>query len=350
MRRSLAPLLITALAAAAVACAEPPPPDTGPSCTQHTIAVSIERGEPAGHDVATWLCARGPVTADTPVQVLLHGGTYDHAYWDWPYQPATYSYVHAATARGFATLNVDRLGHGRSDRPDARLLDSAAHGWIVHQLVRVLRDGRIGPSFRTVVLNGHSMGGIAAEHAAGFGDVDALIVSGIPADAGAGEPSESEPEADGSDDRLPFWPVEQDPGFAGRDWPPGYLTTRPGSRPALFLHEGDHDPAIAEQEEARKDTVSAAELAGVGGEGGPAPGPTDAPVLHVLGRYDALICRATRDCRSDPAAAQTPDIVERSGHSLNLGHGAGEFYELTFSWLASHGIGSPHTDRSSGST
>lgn len=39
-----------------------------------------------------------------PLQVLLHGGTYDHKYWDWPSDSLQPSYVRAMTEAGYATL------------------------------------------------------------------------------------------------------------------------------------------------------------------------------------------------------------------------------------------------------
>src|ERR1700735_3359369 len=44
------------------------------------------------------------------VQLLVHGTTYNHNYWDWPEDPDMHSHVRAALAAGYATFNVDRLG------------------------------------------------------------------------------------------------------------------------------------------------------------------------------------------------------------------------------------------------
>lgn len=47
--------------------------------------------------------------ADT-LLVLLPGSTYDPSYWDFKFQPETYSFVRYANARGFAALNIARIG------------------------------------------------------------------------------------------------------------------------------------------------------------------------------------------------------------------------------------------------
>jgi hypothetical protein len=47
------------------------------------------------------------------VQILSPGGWYSHTYFDWPLDPARYSYMRAAAAAGYATFNIDRIGIGQ---------------------------------------------------------------------------------------------------------------------------------------------------------------------------------------------------------------------------------------------
>ncbi|RZS36554.1 pimeloyl-ACP methyl ester carboxylesterase [Herbihabitans rhizosphaerae] len=297
-------------------------------CTAHRLAGERIHGE---------LCFRGRLTADTPIQILLHGGTYDRAYWDWPYEPRRYSYVENATRRGFATLNLDRLGYGGSDHPDPTTLDFTAGADAVHQVIDEVRGGALGPSFTTVVLNGHSMGGIVALNAAARGGADAVIVSGIPRNP------ETRGNTASTDPLFPFYPAEQDPKFAGNGWAPGYLTTRPGTRMDAFHYPGTYEPAIARLEESLKDTLTVAELCSLRPCGSAPPrqqatAPATVPVLHVLGRNDMMFCRTTGDCATDPGAGDTEHLIDGSGHSINLSRGAPEFYRLTFRWLTRQGI------------
>src|SRR5262245_57710222 len=60
-------------------------------CERLTFQVALAPGQPANNQMAAWLCARGAIQHKT-VQVLIHGATYDHNYWDFPFQPETYSY------------------------------------------------------------------------------------------------------------------------------------------------------------------------------------------------------------------------------------------------------------------
>lgn len=122
-----------------------------------------------------------PVAAEkvATLQVLTHGGTLDHTYWD--IAPG-YSYVDAAVAAGYATLSYDRLGTGRSDHPDpVQIVQLPIQIEIVHALVQKARRGEIGGrSFDKVVGVGHSLGsgvtqGVAAKY---IEDFNALILQG----------------------------------------------------------------------------------------------------------------------------------------------------------------------------
>lgn len=59
------------------------------------------------------------------MQLLVHGATYNHLYWDFPHGPGYYSYVDAATAAGYATfVTVPELGDATSilSEPSAQQL------------------------------------------------------------------------------------------------------------------------------------------------------------------------------------------------------------------------------------
>src|SRR4051812_13226436 len=56
------------------------------TCERISFQVALAPALPADQTLVGWLCSRLPVEKRT-VQVLLHGGTYDHSYWDFPLQP-----------------------------------------------------------------------------------------------------------------------------------------------------------------------------------------------------------------------------------------------------------------------
>ena len=108
--------------------------------------------------IAGWLCADGSPQGHT-VEVLIPGLTYGAWYWNFPVDPARYSYMRAATAGGYATLAIDRLGTGASDRPPAAQLTAMSEAFALHDVVGQLRAGKVGDvSFGKIVLVGHSYG------------------------------------------------------------------------------------------------------------------------------------------------------------------------------------------------
>jgi hypothetical protein len=119
----------------------------GLRCADVTFPVTLAPGDTTVYNVFGVLCARGSLH-DKTIQIALHGATYSHLYWDWPYQPTLYSYVRIATEAGYALLNIDRIGIGRSDHPPAEKVTIDSNAYVVHQIVQALRDGdRVVPGF-----------------------------------------------------------------------------------------------------------------------------------------------------------------------------------------------------------
>ncbi|XDG04704.1 hypothetical protein ABKA04_004319 [Annulohypoxylon sp. FPYF3050] len=118
------------------------------------------------------------------VQLLTHGATLDHTYWD--IAPG-YSYVDVASAAGYATLSYDQLGVGNSDHPDPiQVVQATSQVAVTHALAGLLRDSELGGyRFDKVVGVGHSAGstltqGITTQYPKDF---DAVILSGTSASA-----------------------------------------------------------------------------------------------------------------------------------------------------------------------
>src|SRR5579859_4046718 len=128
------------------------------SCTQYSVPVTLSPLDSTVYHVATWLCSQGSASGKT-VQVLVHGSTYDHNYWDFPSLPQTSSYVQQITNAGYVALNLDRIGTGLSDHPPALQVTLQSNAYVIHQLVQDLRNGSLnGLSFSKIILVGHSFG------------------------------------------------------------------------------------------------------------------------------------------------------------------------------------------------
>ena len=114
IRRSItvaATVVTAALAAAAVTPAASAHAGGLPAPTCAAYALPVRIADPGPADQTMWgqLCYRGDREPGT-VQLLVHGATYNHLYWNFPYGNGYYSYVDAATAAGYATFDIDRIG------------------------------------------------------------------------------------------------------------------------------------------------------------------------------------------------------------------------------------------------
>ena len=307
----------------------------GLRCEELSFDVNLSPSDATVYEVFGVLCSRGSIH-DKTIQIALHGATYSHQYWDWPYQPETYSYVRRATAAGYAVLNLDRIGIGQSDHPPADAVTIESNAYVVHQLVQELRGGNlIVPSFgliraERVALVGHSLGSvISIQEAATYGDVDGVVLTGV---------SHNVTAALGD---ITFYPASLDPLFAGRNIPDGYLTTVPSSRP-VFYYVPSLDPVDLAIDEQTKETDTIGELnkavPALGLSGG-----IHVPVLVVVGDFDLAFCTAP-SCTASGSLATEPSFypadtcaeavaIANAGHDLNLQFQAPQAYDTVLSWM-----------------
>ncbi|HEY5712790.1 MAG TPA: alpha/beta fold hydrolase [Allosphingosinicella sp.] len=117
----------------------------------------------------------GPIAADLPLVVAIHGGSYSSAYFDLP----GFSLLDRAAANGIPIVAIDRPGHGET----APIADQSMAGQARHLtpiLERLWREHGTGTA--GIVLIAHSIGaGIAAKIAADPGDLPllGLAMSGV---------------------------------------------------------------------------------------------------------------------------------------------------------------------------
>jgi pimeloyl-ACP methyl ester carboxylesterase len=134
------------------------------------------------YTIAGFLYYRGDFHNRT-LQVLVHGGTYNHKYWDVrAINGHSYSYARYMVENGYALLAIDQLGAGLSSKPDGDFVTLAETTSSLHQVLVQLRNGT-GPldcAFNSIVLVGHSFGSINAIFVQGtYHDADALVVTGL---------------------------------------------------------------------------------------------------------------------------------------------------------------------------
>lgn len=295
----------------------------------------------AGAHMHGTLCLPPSGQASTVI-VLVPGATYNHTYWDFPYEPQTYNFRQAMNEAGYATFVVDRLGTGLSSRPLSALVTASVQADAVHNAISELRHGRIGGiTFAKVILGGHSLGSaIAIMEAATFDDENAVLLTGL---------SHQPTTVTGFASILEnsFYPADLDANFAGKGYDPGYLTTRPGTRQADFYAASTTDPNVVAEDEATKDVFSTAEApdAFTFGALGPYSDLIKRPVLIADGAQDQIVCDAvTNSCGSAAAlkASEAPYytgspcletyLLAGSGHDINLATDTHEYQDEVRSW------------------
>ena len=123
MKKIFAVLLPLIIANAAFAV------DDAVVCRTHaSIPVALAPGQPASYRVSGELCAtKDELGEGATVQLLIHGATYNHHYWDFgTVDGIEYSYARDVAAHGFATFALDEIGAGNSSHPSSELVTSQA--------------------------------------------------------------------------------------------------------------------------------------------------------------------------------------------------------------------------------
>jgi alpha-beta hydrolase superfamily lysophospholipase len=282
-----------------------------PEATTHEITVTVP-----GTD---WTCSASltvPEDCHGPLQILVHGATYNRWYWDPDVQRERFSYVYAAAERGLATLNLDLPGYGRSDHPDGTALGLSLHAAVIDQAAALARTGLAGHRWDRVVGVGHSLGSCIVTVALGeFDSLDAAVLTGLSHDLRP------------VDDAAGLMPAATDPVFRDRATE-GYLTVPAGARP-YYYHLPTTEPGILFEDERHRDVLAVADADDYVRRMRARCDAT-VPLLIVLGACDwAFVARDDEEFRTAESAwyprAPTVDfrIYPDTGHNLNL-HGAAD--------------------------
>ncbi|ARP72901.1 alpha/beta hydrolase [Streptomyces pluripotens] len=324
------------LFSAGVAGSAPAAELTTPVCQATTVDVPLGSG--TGH---MWgeLCRPAGWRPSTVV-TMVHGATYNHNYWDFPYKPDTYSFSRMLNRAGYATFVVDRLGTGDSTVPPSSQLNLTVEAGHMHKVVQDLRAGRIGGTrFSKVVMAGYSLGSAVSEiEASTFHDVDALLITAL---GHYNNPAGTQAIiANGQDPNT-------DPVLGGRHrYDAGYATTKPGSRETVFYADQPMDWGVLVTDELTKDANVFSEASDPLITDPSVSKAIDVPVMFALGDHDPLMCGdGYEDCTSTAAlrAQEAPFwssapsfdafLLPNAGHGLNLAPNTGVYQRAVRSWL-----------------
>ena len=306
-----------------------------PTCTDQYFPVTL-----AGLPQSLYgrLCV--PAGGAKTVAVLVPGASYDSAYWNSSYDWSQLSFVHAMNNAGYATLDIDRLGTGRSSHPLSALITSTTQATTVHQVIQDLRTGSRTQAFSTVLLGGHSVGSaISIIEAGTYHDVDGVLVTGL---------SHGINPLGAAAILATLVPADLDSKFAGLGLDPGYLTTDPGTRYNSFQAPGPYIAGIADMDESTKDVFTPGEvvdtvLIGVVSTYSKL---INVPTMLVMGQDDPAFCGGllAPNCSSAAsllagegryysAAAQLHTyVVDDWGHSINYAPNSPGYQAAVIAW------------------
>ena len=254
------------------------------------ISVGLAPGQPASYVVRGELYATDDeLLPGTTVQLLIHGATDKHDYWDFGrVDGITHSYAQDIAVHGFPAFEVDILGSGDRSDPLSDQLTVQTAAYVAHEIVQGLRSGSItGVQFGRVIAVGRSSGSaVVWKEATTYGDVDGVILTGV---------AHSLATRFWELAKADFYPAIDDPKFSSSHLDAGYLNTVAGTS-----------------------------------------APIRVPVLAILGSDDAATCGPNTsggnfDCSLSAVVAATQDapfywpqarihacVVPASGHDVSL--------------------------------
>ncbi len=290
------------------------------------------------HIAGTYCQPRGRVR--NVIQVLIHGATYSKSYWTGLGLADEYNWPRFAARRGYATLSIDRVGHGGStphlDPVQGEQVN--IHTEVVHKIITSIKGvvgNPLGRRFHQVIVVGHSYGttvgtALAAAHG---GDIDAYVATGFSTTLDI--PTSVTLALDVADAKT-FLPLR----FGAL--PPGYMVFQHESVRENAFYAGAYDPAVASYDFSVQETTTPGELLVQGVAFAPVVGFT-APVMVVTGAEDHIYCNPNQgDCNTLLAASSFvfPDTVNyayyappSTGHDIVLHYSAPTTFTVVHNWL-----------------
>jgi pimeloyl-ACP methyl ester carboxylesterase len=312
-----------------------------------TVAKDINKGKATVS--GTWniyatLCTPTENSKPNGVQLLTHGVGFDNTYWDFA---EGYSYIDVAAKYGYASFSYDRLGVGKSAKPDPiKTIQGPLEVEIAHNLAGLLREGHFGDvKFQKVVGVGHSFGSIISNAITKRypSALDAAILTGFSTDPSS----------------QPLFLQALNLALANENQPLRYGLLNNGflvsdteiSNQIGFFKAPGFPPANLKLAELTKGTVTFGELNSIAAVGGSSPNYTN-PVAVVNGINDLPFCGGNCTYPQDQAKAVQPKyypnvpesdfgsyLAPVAGHGLNFHYSATGAFEYIQKFLVEHKLG-----------
>ncbi|KAK0701251.1 Alpha/beta hydrolase family-domain-containing protein [Lasiosphaeris hirsuta] len=293
------------------------------------------------------------------LQLATHGGGFDKRYWDADIKPKEYSYVEAALAEGYSIFTYDRLGTGRSDKPDAYdIIQLNVQVEILRQLTSIARSGKLVSASKKlsgslddrlvkykpskIVHVGHSIGsilsvGLVTNYPT---ESDGLIATGfLPTNIPL--PSLN----------IATWGFEfareNSPGLF-KDHGSGFIVQATKSNVQIsFLKKGTFEPTLLDYAWKIRQPIAVSEFLSLATAFGTEGAKFKGPVQFVIGENDYGSCGG--DCNGTydlDMIKQTYPVAKivgvhiqpGTGHGLTLSMNATAGYKASFDFLQSSGL------------
>jgi pimeloyl-ACP methyl ester carboxylesterase len=312
-----------------------------------TVAKDINKGKATVS--GTWniyatLCTPKEHSNPNGVQLLTHGVGFDSSYWDFA---EGYSYIDVAAKYGYASFSYDRLGVGKSEKPDPiKAIQAPLEVEIAHTLVSLLRSGHFSDlKFQKVVGVGHSFGSIISNAITKQypSALDAAILTGFSADLSSQPLFLQALNLALANKNQPLRFGALDNGFLVSDT---VISNQIG-----FFKAPGFPPANLDLSELTKGTVTFGELNSIAAVGGASPNYTN-PVAVVNGINDLPFCGGNCTYPQDQAKAVQPKyypnvaegdfgsfLAPVAGHGLNFHYSATAAFEYIQKFLVEHKLG-----------
>ncbi|KAH8892783.1 hypothetical protein GQ53DRAFT_718383 [Thozetella sp. PMI_491] len=306
------------------------------------------------------LCVPSQKTSKAGIlQIGTQGNGWDKRYWDVEIQPEKYSYLDAAIERGYSVLTYDRIGTGKSDKPNAYdIVQAPTEIEALAGLTKLARSGKLISSSKVlsaadskgvvadfrpskIVHVGHSYGSLLiSSMLVQYGDLgDGAILSGYFFSSEQGKIDVGHFDHE--------FAKEHDPVRFG-EYPSGYFVlTTESDLQKLYFRKGGFEPELLTYAE----KIKQPEGVGIYGSEGiymPEAAPEfKGPVQLLVGEFDYLLCDG--DCRGTyledyahslfPVAANVSAYMQpNTGHALALATNAPAGFEAILQYLDSNGL------------
>jgi pimeloyl-ACP methyl ester carboxylesterase len=291
------------------------------------------------------------------IQLTMPSGGYTKGYWFGEYYSQENSWVAFASALGYATLSIDRLGNGNSSHPDPiATVQLPYQTEQLHQIISMVRAGTLplpvpDTSFDKIVVVGHSLGSVVANNlnANWPSDADATLLTGFA--------YFFPPQFTGVFVESWVLPAELDPRYTAL--PVGYLEFfNKAYFSFLFYNPGEFSTALRDVDFDTRGTISLGEAASL--MFGSLQTEYKGPLLVITGQHDSIYCSdvgidlqfllgtPTCDMSSAGIVAQAQTLYPladdfeivwpNAGHCWQLHDNATYTFGIAHQWLADHGF------------